>query len=292
VVIRRYASKPTSDGVDTAGTKCAAAQLAAPWQDKKYAGEPTWLLLGARSVVREHATLSRGTGLGGGVTRIGDGCLIMSGVHVAHDCVLGAGVVLSSGASLAGHVAVGDGAIIGGHAGVLQRVCVGAHAMVSPSTHCRACEGGSLRRGPWQVGGMSAVRADVLPFSLVQGNPAATLGLNVVGLRRAGAHNHTIWLLRAALRFCLAGADGGGASQQLHGGARDQAQAPGWTWQSTVLAAARCAHGRLIWLLRAPTPLSKETAACVGAEHASTAGRGPPPRPPVLTGHISSLLPS
>ncbi|KAJ1467555.1 trimeric LpxA-like protein [Baffinella frigidus] len=112
-------------------------------QDRKYSGEASWLLLGKRSVIgehatlsggtalgvviREHATLSRGTALGGFVTSLGEGCLIM--VHVAHDCALGDGVVVSSGTSLAGHVSVGDHAIIGGHSGVLQRVRIGTRAM-------------------------------------------------------------------------------------------------------------------------------------------------------------------
>ena len=137
---------------------------AAP-QDKKYAGEPTELLIGNRNTIREFCTLNLGTVQDAGVTRVGDDNWIMAYVHIAHDCQVANQTIFANNATLGGHVQVGDWAIIGGLSGVHQFVKIGAHAM---------------------VGFASAVSQDVPPFMLVDGNPLAVRGFNAEGLRRRG----------------------------------------------------------------------------------------------------------
>jgi UDP-N-acetylglucosamine acyltransferase len=132
-------------------------------QDRKYAGERALTRIGDRSILREYVSIQRATGHDE-VTSIGDDCLLLAYVHIAHNCVLGNGVTMSNLAQLAGHVHVGDFVTIGGHTGVHQFTRIGRHAM---------------------VGGMSKCTKDVPPFFLVEGNPCEPYGLNSVGLRRA-----------------------------------------------------------------------------------------------------------
>lgn len=132
-------------------------------QDKKYRGEPTELVIGDRNTIREFVTLHVGTVQDKAVTRIGDDNWIMAYTHIAHDCVVGSHTTLANNATLAGHVELGDWVTIGGLTGIHQFVKIGAHAM---------------------VGFASAVSQDVPPFMLVDGNPLAVRGVNVVGLRR------------------------------------------------------------------------------------------------------------
>ncbi len=134
-------------------------------QDKKYAGEPTELVIGARNTVREFCTLNLGVPQAGGVTRVGDDNWIMAYTHIAHDCQVGNHTTLANNTTLAGHVRLGDWVTIGGLTGVHQFVQIGAHAM---------------------VGFASAVTQDVPPFMLVDGNPLQVRGTNLVGLRRRG----------------------------------------------------------------------------------------------------------
>lgn len=141
------------------------ASLGAAPQDKKYAGEPTELVIGDRNTVREFCTFNCGTVQDGGVTRIGDDNWIMAYVHVAHDCQVGNQTILANNATLAGHVHLGDWVIVGGLTGIHQFVKIGAHAM---------------------VGFASAVTQDVPPFMMVDGNPLAVRGFNSEGLRRRG----------------------------------------------------------------------------------------------------------
>jgi UDP-N-acetylglucosamine acyltransferase len=141
------------------------ASLGAAPQDKKYAGEPTQLVIGDRNTVREFCTFNLGTAQDSGVTRIGDDNWIMAYVHIAHDVQLGSQTILANNATLAGHVQVGDWAIVGGLTGVHQFVKVGAHSM---------------------LGFSSAISQDVPPFMMVDGNPARSHGFNVEGLRRRG----------------------------------------------------------------------------------------------------------
>jgi UDP-N-acetylglucosamine acyltransferase len=139
--------------------------LGAVPQDKKYAGEPTELHIGARNTIREFCTFNLGTAQDSAVTRVGDDNWIMAYVHLAHDVQLGAHTVLANNATLAGHVHVADWVTVGGLSGVHQFVKIGAHAF---------------------IGFSSAVTQDVPPFLMVDGNPLAVRGINVEGLRRRG----------------------------------------------------------------------------------------------------------
>ena len=143
----------------------AFVSLGAPPQDKKYAGEPTRLVIGDRNTVREFCTLNTGTAQDAGVTTVGNDNWIMAYVHIAHDCVVGDHTVLANNATLAGHVRVGNHAIIGGLSGIHQFTQVGAHVMAGFASH---------------------ISQDVPPFMMVDGNPLAVRGLNLEGLRRRG----------------------------------------------------------------------------------------------------------
>ncbi len=137
--------------------------IGAASQDRKYAGERAHTRVGNRTTLREYVSIQRGTGHDA-ITAVGDDCLLLAYVHIAHNCVLGNGVTMSNLAQLAGHVEVGDYVTIGGHTGIHQFTRVGRHAM---------------------VGGMSKLTKDVPPYFLVEGNPCRPYGLNSVGLRRA-----------------------------------------------------------------------------------------------------------
>jgi UDP-N-acetylglucosamine acyltransferase len=153
-------------------------------QDLKYRGEPTLCEIGARTQLREHCTIHRGTVTGSGITRVGADCLLMAVVHVAHDCVVGDGVIIANNVVMGGHVEIGNGAVIGGAAALHQFVRIGRAAM---------------------VGGVSGVEADVIPFGSVIGNRARLAGLNVVGLRRRGVDRARLHVIRAAFRSLFAG---------------------------------------------------------------------------------------
>lgn len=144
-------------------------------QDLKFKGEKTRLIIGKRNRIREGVTMNTGTGGGGGVTRIGDDGLFMTGCHVAHDCQIGNRVILVNNVALAGHCVLEDEVIVGGLSGVHQFVRIGRGAM---------------------IGAVTMVTADVIPHGLVQG-PRGTLdGLNLVGLKRRGAGRTDIAALR------------------------------------------------------------------------------------------------
>jgi len=144
-------------------------------QDKKYAGEPTTLVIGDRNTVREFCTLNIGTVQDRGETRVGNDNWIMAYCHLAHDVVLGNEVVMANGATLAGHVQVDDWATIGGLTGVLQRMRVGAHAMVGFQAH---------------------VAQDVPPYMTVDGNPLQARAVNLTGLKRRGFSDERIKAIR------------------------------------------------------------------------------------------------
>ncbi len=152
-------------------------------QDKKYAGEESILEIGDRTVIREYVTMHPGTKGGGLKTLIGNDCLFMIGVHIAHDCRVGNNVIMANNATLAGHVTVGDHAIIGGLSAVHQFVRIGKHAM---------------------IGGMSGVESDVIPYGSVLGDRARLCGLNIVGLKRHGVPREHIHALRNAYRLLFA----------------------------------------------------------------------------------------
>jgi len=148
-------------------------------QDKKYAGEPTELLIGNGNTIREYTSLNAGTAQGGGVTRVGSDNWIMSYVHIAHDCAIGDHTVLANVVQLAGHVVIDDWAVLGGMVGVHQFVRIGAHSMVA---------------------GVTALRQDVPPFVLCGGNPCQAHGINAEGLQRRGFDEATIQALKGAYR--------------------------------------------------------------------------------------------
>ncbi len=154
-----------------------------PPQDLKYKGEPSELIIGSDNTIREYVTMNPGTEGGGMTTRVGDNCLFMIGVHIAHDCVIGDNVIMANNATLGGHVTVGDYAVLGGLAAVHQFVRIGRHAM---------------------VGGMSGVEHDVIPYGSVMGDRATLMGLNVIGMRRRGIGRDEIHALRTAYRLLFA----------------------------------------------------------------------------------------
>jgi len=139
--------------------------LGAVPQDKKYAGEPTQLIIGDRNTIREFATFNLGTVQDGGITRLGDDNWMMAYVHLAHDCQIGNKTIFANNAQCAGHVHVGDWAILGGFTAVHQFVHIGAHSMTGLST---------------------GLAQDVPPFVLASGNPAQAHGINAEGLKRRG----------------------------------------------------------------------------------------------------------
>ncbi|OLO12835.1 acyl-[acyl-carrier-protein]--UDP-N-acetylglucosamine O-acyltransferase [Chromohalobacter japonicus] len=148
-------------------------------QDKKYAGEPTRLEMGDDNVVREGVTLHRGTVQDKEATVIGSRNLFMAYAHVGHDCVIGDDCILANQATLAGHVTIGDHAILGGLSAIHQFCHIGTHAM---------CGGGSI------------ITKDVPAYVIVNGNPAQTHGLNLVGLKRRGFSREALRALGEAYR--------------------------------------------------------------------------------------------
>ncbi|MCX6231005.1 MAG: acyl-ACP--UDP-N-acetylglucosamine O-acyltransferase [Bacteroidetes bacterium] len=140
------------------------AVISAPPQDLKYNGEETTVIIGDNTTIREFVTINRGT-KANMETVVGNNCLLMAYVHVAHDCVIGNNCILANAATLAGHINIDDWAIIGGLSAVHQFVNIGAHTMIS---------GGSL------------VRKDVPPFTKSAREPLSYVGINSIGLRRRG----------------------------------------------------------------------------------------------------------
>ncbi|AZL57576.1 acyl-ACP--UDP-N-acetylglucosamine O-acyltransferase [Tabrizicola piscis] len=155
-------------------------------QDLKYAGEHTRLVIGKRCRIREGATLNTGTEGGGGITRVGDDVLIMTGAHVGHDSQIGDRVILVNHVAIAGHCVLGDDVIVGGLSGVHQWVRIGQGAI---------------------IGAVTMVTNDVIPYGLVQAPRGELDGLNLVGLKRRGVDRAGITALRAAFQT-LAQEDG------------------------------------------------------------------------------------
>lgn len=148
-------------------------------QDKKYNGEPTRLEIGDNNIIREGATLHRGTIQDNSLTRVGSNNLFMAYVHIAHDCIVGDNCIFANNASIAGHVHVGDGVILGGFTGVHQFCKIGSYAMTSL---------------------YSVVNMDIPAFVMVQGYPARARGMNFEGMKRRGYSKELISQLRAAYR--------------------------------------------------------------------------------------------
>lgn len=148
-------------------------------QDLKYAGEKTELFVGDRTVIREFATLNRGTAHRK-KTVVGADCLIMAYAHVAHDCRLGDHVILANAVNLAGHVTIEDWVIIGGVVPVHQFVRLGAHCF---------------------IGGGYRVSKDIVPYGLAAGYPLKVMGLNRLGLERRGFTKDQLEPLSRAFRL-------------------------------------------------------------------------------------------
>lgn len=146
-------------------------------QDLKYSGERTRLIVGQRNRIREGVTMNTGTEGGGGITRVGDDCLFMTGAHVGHDAQVGNRVILANQVAIAGHCIIGDDVIVGGLSGIHQFVRVGRGAI---------------------IGAVTMVTNDVMPYGLVQGPRGELDGLNLVGLKRRGVDRPGISALRAA----------------------------------------------------------------------------------------------
>ncbi|MBI4540396.1 MAG: acyl-ACP--UDP-N-acetylglucosamine O-acyltransferase [Gemmatimonadetes bacterium] len=166
----------------TVGRDCRigfSAVLGTDPQDLKYKGERTELVIGDHTVIREFATLNRGTAVLGR-TRVGSDCLLMAYTHVAHDCQVGDHVILSNAVNMAGHVQIEDWAVIGGVTPIHQFVRIGTHAF---------------------VGGGSRVAKDVPPYCRVAGSPARLYGLNTVGLERRGVPAEVRRELKRAYRL-------------------------------------------------------------------------------------------
>ncbi len=152
---------------------------AAP-QALKYQGEKTYLKVGRGTVIREFATLNRGTAFGGGITEVGENNFLMAYIHIAHDCKTGKGVIMANNATLAGHITCEDHATIGGLVAIHQFVRVGAYAY---------------------IGGKSAVVKDIPPYVIAAGDRARLHGLNNVGLKRHGFSTETLLSLKRAYRI-------------------------------------------------------------------------------------------
>lgn len=156
----------------------ATSSIGQQTQDLKYKGEPTFLEVGDHNVFREFCTVNRGT-LPGSKTIIGSHNHFLAYCHIAHDCIVGNHVVFSNNGTLAGHVIVEDHVILGGLTAVHQFCRVGVHAI---------------------TGGCSKIVQDVVPYTIVDGNPAETRGINLVGLQRSGFSEADIRALKEAYK--------------------------------------------------------------------------------------------
>ncbi len=148
-------------------------------QDKKYRGEASELVIGDDNVIREGCTINRGTELGGNLTRIGNGNLLMAYVHIAHDCLIGNENIFANYSALAGHVVIDDYVGLGGYAAIHQFCHVGSYSFIG-----KAC----------------IVTQDVMPYGLVsgEGGKARVYGLNKVGLTRRGFSAERVQQLKQA----------------------------------------------------------------------------------------------
>ncbi len=175
-----------SNALIAAGTRLGAgvkvhhgAVIGTVPQDLKFKGEYTTAEIGENTVVREYATINRGTEYSL-KTVVGRGCLLMAYSHVAHDCIIGDGVILSNGVQMAGHVTIHDFAIVSGLVAIHQFVHIGACSM---------------------IGGLFRVSKDVPPYILAGGLPLRYEGLNVVGLRRKGFNPEQRKAIKEAYRL-------------------------------------------------------------------------------------------
>ena len=155
------------------------ASIGEECQDKKYAGEPTTLVIGDNNVIREACTFHRGTVQDNGTTIVGSHNLFMVNVHIAHDCIIGDNCIMANDTNVAGHVKVGDWAILGGATQVHQFCMIGAHSM---------CGAGTV------------VLKDIPAYVMALGYPAEPHGINAEGLKRRGFSKDSIMLVRKAYK--------------------------------------------------------------------------------------------
>ncbi len=155
------------------------AVIAAVPQDLKFQGEKTFVEIGDNTTIRECVTISRGTS-DKMTTKVGNNCLLMAYVHIAHDCLVGSNVIIANSVQVAGHVIIDDWAIVGGSSAIHQFVKIGMHSMIS---------GGSL------------VRKDVPPFTKAAREPLSYAGVNSLGLRRRGFSSETISHIQDVYRY-------------------------------------------------------------------------------------------
>ena len=149
-------------------------------QDKKYQGEDSALIIGRNNTIREYVTINRGTGDGGGTTRLGDDNWLMAYAHIAHDCQVGSHCVLANGATLAGHVTVGDHVTFAGFSGSHQFCRIGSHAF---------------------LGMYGGVNQDVPAYVMVSGQPPRPRSVNTEGLKRRGFSEEQIREIKLAYKI-------------------------------------------------------------------------------------------
>ena len=153
-------------------------------QDLGYKGEPTKVIIGDGTIIKENVTVHRGAACGDYTTRVGSRCLLMAGSHVAHNCVVEDQAILANLVTLGGHVHVGFGAFIGGMSVFHQNIRIGSMAIVS---------------------GFSASRQDILPYSKCDGRPAAPRGINVIALKRRGVDLEARTAINRAFKLLISG---------------------------------------------------------------------------------------
>ncbi|RLD09961.1 MAG: acyl-[acyl-carrier-protein]--UDP-N-acetylglucosamine O-acyltransferase [Chlamydiae bacterium] len=161
------------EGRTTIGERCEIfpyASIGQKTQDLKYAGGKTYLEIGNDNTIREFVTINTAT-KDSGKTIIGNNNHIMAYCHIAHECVLGNHIIMSNLATLAGHIIIEDYVVIGGMGGIHQFCRIGKMAM---------------------VGACTKINQDVVPYTIVEGNPARTCGLNLVRLKRLGIDSETL----------------------------------------------------------------------------------------------------
>jgi len=156
------------------------ASIGAVPQALKFQGEETYVKIGRGTVIREFATVNRGTGFGGEITEVGEENFLMAYVHIAHDCKTGRNVILANNATLAGHIVIEDFVTVGGLVAIHQFVRIGKYAY---------------------IGGKSAVVKDIPPYVIAAGDRAKLHGLNSVGLKRHGFSQETLSSLKKAYRI-------------------------------------------------------------------------------------------
>ncbi len=156
------------------------AVIGLPPQDMKYGGEKTGVRIGSGNIIREYASIHRGSVGAEGVTILGDNNYIMAYSHIAHDCRIGSNVVMANSVTMAGHVQVDDNAILGGVIAIHQFTRIGAFSM---------------------TGGFSGIGQDIPPYTIASGARAKLYGLNLVGLKRHGFSKETIADLSKAYKI-------------------------------------------------------------------------------------------